>query len=103
MHEKICESLREHATVWDQCHFIGDCRGILYLKKFLKFSYNESNYDDHFIMKELAKEFERQFTCFWENTKKYTFSVPIEKEVTIIFKNGEEITKNISYRYLLIV
>ena len=54
-------------------------------------------------MKEQVKEFERQFTCFWENTKKYTFSVPIEKEVTIIFKNGEEITKNISYGYLMIV
>ena len=33
--KKNCESLREHTTVWDQCHFIGDCRGILYLKKFL--------------------------------------------------------------------
>ena len=54
-------------------------------------------------MKEQVKEFERQFTCFWENTKKYTFSVPIEKEVTIIFKNEEEITKNISYGYLMIV
>ena len=33
-----------------------------------------------------------------ENTEKYiTFTVPIEKEVTRIDKNGEEITKNISY------
>ena len=26
-----------------------------------------------------------------------TFTIPIEKEVTTIEKNGEEITKNISY------
>ena len=29
--------------------------------------------------------------------RKYCFTVPIEKEVTRIDKNGEEITKNISY------
>ena len=33
-----------------------------------------------------------------ENTEKYiTFTVPIEIEVTKIDKNGEEITKNVSY------
>ena len=33
-----------------------------------------------------------------ENTEKcITFTVPIEKEVTRIDKNGEEITKNIRY------
>ena len=49
-------------------------------------------------MKELAEEFEQKFTCLGENTEKYiTFTVPIEKEVTRIDKNGEEITKNISY------
>ena len=47
----------------------------------------------------LAEEFERQFTCLGEHTEKYiTFSVPMEKEVTRIDKNGEEITKNISYK-----
>ena len=38
------------------------------------------------------------FTCLGENTEKYiAFTVPIEKEVTKIDKNGEEITKNMSY------
>ena len=38
------------------------------------------------------------FTCLGENTEKYiTFTVPIENEVTKIDKNGEEITKNMSY------
>ena len=36
--------------------------------------------------------------CLGEKTEKYiTFTVAIEKEVTRIDKNGEEITKNISY------
>ena len=60
--------------------------------------HNGSNYDYHFIIKELAEEFKKQFTCLGENTEKYiTFTVPIEKEVTRIDKNGEEIKKDISY------
>ena len=44
------------------------------------------------------KNLKKQFTCLGENTEKYiTFIVPIEKEVTRIDENGEEITKNISY------
>ena len=47
----------------------------------------------------LAEEVKEQFTCLGENTGKYItfFTVPIEKEVTLIDKNGEEIIKNISY------
>ena len=34
------------------------------------------NYDYHFIIKELAEEFEGKYTCIGENNKKYiTFSV----------------------------
>ena len=63
-----------------------------------KVFHNGSNHDYHFIIKESAEEFKKQFTCLGENTEKYiTFTVPIEKEVTRIDKNGEEITKNISY------
>ena len=59
--------------------------------------HNGSNYDYHFILKELAEEFKTQFTCSGEDTEKYIiFTVPIEKEVTRIDKNGEEITKNLS-------
>ena len=55
---------------------------------------NGSNYDYHFIIKELAEEFKKQFTCLAENTKKYiTFTVPIEKDIKRIDKNGKEITK----------
>ena len=60
--------------------------------------HNGSNYDYHFIIKELAEEFKKQFTCLGENTEKYIiFTVPIEKEVTRVDKNGEEVTKNTSY------
>ena len=63
--------------------------------------HNGSNYDYHFIIKELAEEFKKQFTCLGENTEKYiTFTVPIEKEVTRIGKNGKEITF-IYYTYIL--
>ena len=87
--------------------YIGKTRNIIKLeiiviiqgnvKKFLTF-HNGSSFDYHFIIKELAKEFKEQFRCLGETKEKYiTFRVPIEKEVTRIDKNEEEITKNISY------
>ena len=46
----------------------------------------------------MTEEFEKHFACFGENTEKFiTFTVPIEEGVTRINKNGERITKNISY------
>ena len=51
------------------------------------------------MIKELANEFEGQFECLGENTEKYkTFSVPIEKEVTKIDKDGNESVVTISYK-----
>ena len=65
--------------------------------------HNKLNYDYHFIIKQLAKEFQIEFNCLGENTEKYkTFSVPITKEVKRIDKNGEKITKTISYKLQLI-
>ena len=59
---------------------------------------NGSNHDYHFIIKKLVGEFKNQFTCLRENSEKYiTFTAPIEKEVTRIDKNGEEILKYVSY------
>ena len=43
--------------------------------------HNDSTYDYHFIIKELAKEYKDRFELFGENTEKYiTISFPIEKE-----------------------
>ena len=66
--------------------------------------HNGSNYAYHFMIKKLAEEFKKHFTCFGENTEIYiTVAVPIEKEVKRIDRNGEEITKNISYIYNLLI
>ena len=44
--------------------------------------HNGSTYDNHFIIKELASEFDGNFECLGENTEKYiTFSVPIKKRI----------------------
>ena len=60
--------------------------------------HNRSNYNYHFCKKELAEQFKKQFTCLDENIEKYiTFTVPVEKEVTRIDKNGKEIRKDIFY------
>ena len=41
--------------------------------------HSRSNYDYHFITKELAEEFEKQLTCLGDNSEKYiTFIFPIE-------------------------
>ena len=78
---------KKYRKVRDHCHYTGE-DGSNY----------GSNYDCHFIIKKLAKEFKKQFTCLGENTEEYiTFTVPMEKQVTRIDKNGEEITRNISY------
>ena len=43
--------------------------------------HNGSKYDYHFIIKEFAKEFKREFECLGENTEKHIrFSVPIKKK-----------------------
>ena len=56
--------------------------------------YKGSNYDYHFIIKELAQNFKKQFMCLGENTEKYiTFKVPKEKEVTRIDKMEKKLQK----------
>ena len=60
--------------VGDHCHYADKYRGaahsICNLKvnvpnEILVVFHNGSNYDYHFIMKELANESERQFECLW--------------------------------------
>ena len=61
--------------------------------------HNGSTYDYHFIIKELAEEFEGEFECLGENTEKYiTFSVPIKKEITKKDKNENDKITKISYK-----
>ena len=61
--------------------------------------HNGSNYDYHFVIKELANEFHGEFECLGQNTEKYkTFCVPIEKEVIKINKDGNGSVITMSYK-----
>ena len=88
--------------VRDHCHYTGKFRGAAHSICNLRYKtpkeipvvfHNGSTYDYHFIIKQLAKEFDGQFECLGENTEKYiTFSVPIKKELdnnkTITYKQN---------------
>ena len=61
--------------------------------------HNGFTYVYHFIIKELAEEFEGEFDCLGENTEKYiTFSVPIEKEITKKDRDGNDKITKISHK-----
>ena len=94
---------KKYCKVRDHCHYTGEYRDVVHSICNLEYNipkeitilfHNESNYDYYFIIKELAEEFRGQFSSLGEIY--ITFSVPKEKEV--IGKNGEKITKNISYK-----
>ena len=58
----------------------------------------------HLIIKQLAEEFKKQFTCLGESIEKYiTFTVPIEKEVIKIKMENKLKTTYLTYYSLLIV
>ena len=57
--------------------------------------HNGCNYDYYFVIKEIAKIFERKFTCLRENAEKYiTFSAPIKKEVQRHSKMEQKLQKS---------
>ena len=80
---------KKYHKIRDQCHYAGKYRGTAHdicnlryktPKEFHAVFHNGFTYDYHFIIKELAKEFDGQFERLEENTEKYiTFSVPIKK------------------------
>ena len=64
------------------------------LKKIHAVFHTGSTYDCHFVIKELAEEFEGQFECLGENTEKYlTVLMPIKKELD----NGKKSTYKIKF------
>ena len=83
----ICEKIflkkfangKNYGKVRDHWHFTDKFRGTLYSICNLKLSmpneillvfHSMSNYDYHFIIKELVNEFEGQFECLGENREK---------------------------------
>ena len=85
------ESSSSERKVRDHCHFTGKYRGAAHNTCNLRYKvpknipvifHNGSTYDYHFIIKELASEFDGNFECLGENTEKYiTFFVPIKKKI----------------------
>ena len=71
---------KKYCKVSNHCHYTGEYRGAAHSICNSKYSvvgrtpigfHNGSKYDYHFIIKYLAEEFEKQFTCIGENTEKY--------------------------------
>ena len=91
-----------YKKVRDNCHFTGKFRGAAHSICNLRYkvsrkipvkTHNGSNYDYHFIIKELAEEFKGEFECLGENTEKYiSFSVLIKKE------HNNDINETITYK-----
>ena len=85
------ESSSLECKVKDHCHFTGKYRGAAHNMCNLRYKipknipvifHNGSTYDYHFIIRELASEFDGNFECLGENTEKYiAFSVPIKKRI----------------------
>ena len=83
---------KKYHKVKDHCHYTGKYRGAAHDICNLRYKTskeipvvfdNDFKYDYHFIIKNLAEEFEGEFECLDENTEKYiTFSVKIKKEIT---------------------
>ena len=103
--------IKKNYKVRDHCHDTGKYRGAAHNICNLIYKipieipvifHNGSTYDYHFIIKELVKEFDRNFECLGENTEKYiTFSAPIKKKIE---NKNIEITYKIkfidSYRFM---
>ena len=97
--QKVCyickkefdNNYKKQQKVRDHCHYTGKYRGAVHNICNLRYKvpkeipvvfHNDSTYDYHFIIKELAKEFEGNFECLGQNTEKYiTFPVPIKKKI----------------------
>ena len=82
--------------VIDHWHLTGKYRGGAKIPVFFQ---NGLNYDYHFTIKELANESIGQLECLGEYTEKYkTLSLPIEKEIIKVDKEGNENFITFSYK-----
>ena len=70
---------KNYRKIRDHCHYTGKYRGAAHSICNLKFNvstefsvafHNGSNYDYHFILKELAKSLKKKLECLGENTEK---------------------------------
>ena len=99
---------KNYWEVRDHCYYTVKYRGAACSICHLRFNvpdevpvvfHNGWNYDYHFIIKEFASEFQRQFDCYGKNKEKYKmFSALTKKEITKIDKDGNKSVVNISYK-----
>ena len=108
--QKRCHACRklftkDHKKAKDHCYFTGKYRGAAHNKCNMNYKitktipivfHNLSSYDGHFIIKELANEFDGELECLGENTEKYiSFSVKVNKKTTKKDEDGNK--KNCKY------
>ena len=101
-------TIKKYHKVKDHCHYTGKHRGAVHdicnvrykiPKRIPVVFHNGSTYDSHFIIKELAEEFEGEFEYLGENTEKYiTFLVSIKKKITKTDKDGNDKITKILYK-----
>ena len=104
--------IKKYLEVRDDCHYTWEYRGAVQSicslkyfvpKKILLVFYNGSNYDYHFIIKELTEKFKNQFICLGEKTEKcIAFTVSIgEKSIKNIYQTLQCIDSTIFMASLL--
>ena len=91
---------KARCKVRDHRHFTGKYRGAAHSKCNLQYKlpknipvvfHNGSLYDNHFVIKELAKYFNGYFNCIGENTEKYiSFCVTVLKERDTVNTNEKK-------------
>lgn len=99
---------KEYPNAIDHYHCDGQYRGAPHIIFDLNYNVHQetsidfqsgSKYNNHFIIKDLAEDFAKQFTRLRKNTETcINILVQIEKEVIRIGKRGKEIMKALSYR-----
>ena len=105
----VCRKLftKGDKKVKDHCYFTGKYRGPAHnkcnmnykLTKNISIVFNLSSYDGHFIIKELANQFDGEIECLGENTEKYiSFSLKINKKITKKDEDGNKKIVNVPYR-----
>ena len=98
---------KKYHKVRDHCHYTEKYRGAAHDSCNLRYKIskeiplvfpNGSTFDYHFIIKEVAEEFEGEFECLGEIHKKYITSAPIKKKTTKKGKDVNDKIKNILYK-----
>ena len=97
--DKDDENYKSKRNVKDHCQYTGKFRGAAHSKCNLNYKVpkdipiiiHNASYDTHFIINQLAEEFNGELNCIGENMEKYiTFSVPM--------KNKCDDSKTITYK-----